>query len=190
MNQTNPAVKYGMIGAIILVVFGVAMQFIVLNALKKAAENPAQFSPLKVAGFSILTLLLIAGVYIFCIVKSMKDYRNLNPDYTYNNLVKQGLLATLIIGVVSSLFSYLYGYVIAPESREQTIELTKRIYEGMSQLSDDQREKMINQMENQDPIRQAITGLSITLALGLITSLISASVLKKKYNLNDPNQMR
>lgn len=190
MNQTNPAVKYGLIGAIILVVFGIAMQFIILDGLKKAAENPAQFSTMKVIGFSFLTLLLIAGVYIICIVKSMKDYRKLNTDYTYNDLVKQGLLATLLIAVVSSLFSYLYGYIIAPESREQTIELTKRIYENMSGISDEQREKMMEQLENQNPIRQAITGLAITLGLGLITSLISASVLKKKYNLNDPNQMR
>ena len=189
MKQTNPAVKYGLIGAIILVVFGLAMQYMILGTMKKAAENPGQFSPMKLLGFGILSIILIAGVYIFCIVKSMKDYRKLNPDYTYNSLVKQGLLATLIIAVVSSLFSYLYSYVIAPESREQIMEISKRVYEGMD-LPDDQKEKMIAQVENQDPVRQAITGIAITLCLGLITSLISASVLKKKYNLNDPNQMR
>lgn len=189
MNQTNPAVKYGLIGAVILVVFGVAMQFMMLNTMKSAAENPGQFSPLKLLGFGLISIILIAGVYIFCIVKSMKDYRKLDPDYTYNNLVKQGLLATLVIAVVSSLFSYLYGYVIAPESREQVIELSKRVYEGMS-IPDGQKEKMVAQLENQNPVRQAITGFAITLVLGLITSLISASVLKKKYDINSPNQMR
>jgi hypothetical protein len=189
MNQTNPAVKYGIIGAIILVAFGILMQFIILSTMKSAVNNPAQFSPMKILGFSLLSLLLIAGVYIVCIIKSMRDYRKLNPHYTYNNLVKQGLLATLIIAIVSSFFSYLYGYVIAPESREQVMELTKRVYEGMN-IPDNQKEKMMSQIENQNPLRQAITGLAITLILGLITSLISASILRKKYNLNDPNQMR
>jgi len=189
MNQTNPAVKYGLIGAIILVVFGVAMQFMLLSTMKTAAENPGQFSPMKLLGFGLLSIILIGGVYIFCIIKSMKDYRKINTDYTYSKLVQQGLLVTLIIAVISSLFSYLYSYVIAPESREQVMEISKRVYEGMN-IPDDQKEKMIAQVENQDPVRQAITGLAITLVLGLITSLISASVLKKKYNLNDPNQMR
>ena len=189
MKQTNPAVKYGMIGAVILVVFGIGVQLMLLSTMRKAAENPAAFSPMKFLGFSILSLLLIAGVYIFCIVRSMKDYRKLNPDYTYNNLVKQGLLATLIIAVVSSLCSYLYGYVIAPETRQEVIDLTKRIYEGMA-ISDEQKERAISQLEKQNPVRQMITGLAITLVLGLITSLISASVLKKKYDINNPNQMR
>ena len=190
MKQTNPAVKYGLIGAILLVVFGLAMQYLILNTMKKAAENPGSFSPMKFAGFGILMILLVGGVYVFCIVKSMKDYRKLNPDYTYNSLVKQGLLATLILAVVSGLVSYLYGYVIAPESREEALELTKRVYEGMSNITDEQRDKMMEQLENQNPVKQAITGLAIPLCFGLVTSLISASVLKKKYNLNDPNQMR
>lgn len=190
MNQTNPAVKYGMIGAIILVVFGVGIQLILLNSLRKGAENPASFSLLKLAGVQIISFLLIAGVYIFCIIRSMKDYRKLNPDYTYNSLVKQGLLATLIITVVSSLFSYLYGYLIAPESREEITDLMKRIFEGIPSMSDSQREKALSQLENQNPVRQMITGFAITLVLGLVTSLISASVLKKKYDLNSPNQMR
>jgi uncharacterized protein YacL len=189
MNQVNPAVKYGMIGAIILVILGIVMQMIILNSMKSAAENPVQFSPMKILGFSLLSLLLIGGVYIFCIIKSMKDYRKFYSEYTYNNLVKQGLLATLIIAVVSSFFSYLYGYVLASESREQIIELTKRIYEGID-MSNDQRDKAISQLENANPIRQAITGLGITLLLGLITSLISASVLKRKYDINNPNLMR
>jgi len=35
-----------------------------------------------------------------------------------------------------------------------------------------------------------ITGLAITLLFGMIISLISASILKKKYDINNPNQMR
>jgi O-antigen/teichoic acid export membrane protein len=190
MKQTNPAVKYGMMGAIILVVLGIGMQLMLLSSLRKGAENPAGFSFLKLAGVQIISFLLIAGVFIFCIVRSMKDYRKLNSDYTYNSLVKQGLLATLIITVVSSLFSYLYGYVIAPESREEITDLMKRIFEGAPSMTDAQREKALSQLENQNPVRQMITGFAITLVLGLVTSLISASVLKKKYDINNPNHIR
>lgn len=189
MKQTNPAVKYGIIGAVILVVMGVAMQFIVLGALRKGAVNPESFNMMKVLGFSILSLLMIAGIYITCIVKSMRDYRTLNPDYTYKNLVSQGLLATLILALVSTAFSYLYGYVIAPESRQEGLELSKQIYENLK-MPEEQREKMMEQIENQNPARQMVTGLAITLIFGLLTSLISASVLKKKYDINNPNQMR
>jgi len=142
MKQINPAVRYGIIGAVILVVLGIVMQFIILGSLKKGAANPESFNMMKVLGFSILSLLCIAGVYITCIVKSMKDYRKLNPDYSHKNLVSQGLLATLIIAVVSSLFSYLYGYVIAPESREQALNLTRQIYENIK-MSEEQREKTL-----------------------------------------------
>lgn len=190
MKQTNPAVKYGMIGGIILVVFGIVMQFVLLNSLRKGAEDPVNFNMLKLFGVQIISFLLIAGIYIFCIIRSMKDYRKLNPDYTYNSLVKQGLLATLIVAVVSTLFTILYGYVIAPESREEITDLLKRIFEGIPSMTDSQREKALSQLEKQNPVRQMITGFAITLVLGLVTSLISASVLKKKYDINSPNQMR
>ena len=189
MKQTNPAVKYGIIGSIILVVLGIVMQLLVLSSLKKGALNPESFNIMKVVGFSIMTLLIIGGVYVTCIVKSMKDYRLYNPEFTYKNLVGQGLTTTLIIAVVSSAFSYLYGYVIAPESREQALELTKQIYENLK-MSDEQRQKMMEQLENQNPVRQVITGIAITLIFGMLTSLISASILKKKYDFNNPNQMR
>lgn len=190
MKQPNPAVKWGLIGAIILVAFGIGIQLMVISSLRKGAENPTNFSFLKLFGVQIISFLLIGGVFIFCIIRSMKDHRKLNTDYTYNSLVKQGLLATLIITVVSSLFSYLYGYVIAPESRQEVTDLMKRIFDGSTQLSDEQKEKALSQLENQNPVRQMITSFAITLVVGLITSLISASVLKKKYDINNPNQMR
>ena len=57
-------------------------------------------------------------------------------------------------------------------------------------MSEEQRQKMMEQLENQNPVRQVITGIAITLIFGMLTSLISASFLKKKYDFNNPNQMR
>lgn len=188
MNQ-NPAIKYGLIGSVVLLVAGIAIQVIVFSYLKSAASDPEKFSFGKFILFGIISLLLIIGIYIVCIVKSMKDYRKINPDYTYRKLVGQGLLATLILVMVSTGFSYLYNGVIAPETKERTVELTKQIYQNMN-IPDDQKEKALDKLNDQDPVREVLTSVGLTLLLGMIVSLIAANSLNANARMNNPQQMR
>jgi O-antigen/teichoic acid export membrane protein len=188
MKKENPAIKYGLIGAILLVAIGIIMQLFVLSYLKKAASNPENFSMGKSMLVGILSLLLILGIFIFCIVKTQKDYRKINPEYTYRQLVGQGLLATLILVLVSTAISYLYNFVISPELKTQTVELTKQLYQNID-MPEDVREKALAKLDNQNPVRQLITSLGLSLLLGMIVTLISAMVLNRRNALNQ-NQMR
>jgi ABC-type phosphate/phosphonate transport system permease subunit len=119
------------------------------------------------------------AVFIICIVLAIKNYRKINPDYTYKKLAGHGLLTTLIISLVSTAFSLLYSQVIDPGARQKNIELTERVFENMN-MPEDQKEKQLERVRNQDPVKQAMTGTAITLFCGLIVSLIAASVLNKK----------
>ena len=181
---------YGLIGAAILIIISIGMQMYMLSYLKKTVDSAGTFSPMKFLIFPIITLLVIIAIYIICIIKAIKDYRKINPEYTYRNLMGQGLLVTLIITFVSTAFSLLYSQIIDPDSRQKGIDLTIQLYENMN-MPDDQKEKMIEQIENQNPVRQAITSVAITLIFGLIVSLISASVLNKrgKSLSNNPNNL-
>ena len=179
MKKQNPAVVYGLIGAAILIVFGLVMQMYMTSSMKKIVDSGDSVSPFKFLGFAIISFLVIVAVYIFCIIKTIKEYRKVNPQYTYKKLVGQGLLATLLIAVVSTAFSILYSQVIDPGAMKKNIELTEKIFDNMS-MPEEQKEKALEGVRNQNPVRQAMTSLGLTLFCGLIVTLISASVLNKR----------
>jgi hypothetical protein len=179
MKKQNPAVVYGLIGAAILIVYGLVAQMMITSTMQKAVDAGVSMSPFKFLWFGILSFLLIVGVYLFCIIKSMRDYRKTNPDYTYRKLVVHGLLTTLILALVSTAFSLLYSQVIDPGAMKKNIALTEKVFENMN-MPDEQKEKALEGIRNQDPVRQAVKSLAITLVCGLIVTLITASVLNKK----------
>jgi len=187
MKKQNPALIYGLIGAAILIVFGLAMQMY-MTSMQKAVDSGESFNFLKFIGVGILSFLIIAGVYIFCIIKSMKEYRKINPDYTYRKLVGYGLFATLVIAIVSTAFTLLYSQVIDPGAAKKSVVLAEKLIEN-SNMPDDQKEKALEgaRKQNQDPVRQTITSLAITLFCGLIVSLIAGAVLNKRGKEFTPN---
>jgi hypothetical protein len=182
MKKQNPALVYGLIGAAILIIFGIVVQMYIFSTLKKAVDVGGHFSAFTFLGISILTICVAIAVYLFVIIKSIRDYRKINPNYQYRQLVGHGLLATFIIAVVSTAFSLLYSTVIDPDSRGKTVEMSKQLVENTNSIPDDQKEKIIDRInsQNQSPLRQATTGLAIALVFGLIVSLIAGSVLNKK----------
>ena len=181
MKKQNPALIYGLIGGAIIIVFGLVMQMYMTSTMQKAVDSGESFNFMKLLGVGIISFLLIAGVYIFCIVKSMKDYRKINPEYTYGKLVGYGLFTTLIIAVVSTIFTLLYSQVIDPGASKKSLALSEKLIEN-STMPDDQKEKALDRikMQNENPGRQIITSTGITLICGLIVSLIAAAVLNKK----------
>ena len=181
MKKQNPALIYGLIGGAIIIVFSLVMQMYMTSTMQKAVDSGESFNFMKLLGVGIISFLLIAGVYIFCIVKSMKDYRKINPEYTYGKLVGYGLFTTLIIVVVSTIFTLLYSQVIDPGATKKSLALSEKLIEN-STMPEDQKEKALDRikMQNENPGRQIITSTGITLICGLIVSLIAAAVLNKK----------
>ncbi len=181
MKKQNPALTYGLIGAAIVIVFGLIMQMYMTSTMQKAVDSGESFNFMKLLGVGIISFLVIAGVYIFCISKSMKDYRKVNTEYTYGKLVGYGLFTTLIIAVVSTLFTLLYSQVIDPGATKKSLALSEKLIEN-SNMPEEQREKALDRikMQNENPMRQTITSLGITLFCGLIVSLIAGAVLNKR----------
>jgi ABC-type antimicrobial peptide transport system permease subunit len=181
MKKQNPALIYGLIGGAIIIVFGLVIQMYMTSTMQKAVDSGESFNFMKLLGVGIISFLLIAAVYIFCIVKSMKDYRKINPEYTYGKLVGYGLFTTLIIAVVSTIFTLIYSQVIDPGATKKSLALSEKLIEN-SNMPDDQKEKALDRikMQNENPGRQIITSTGITLICGLIVSLIAAAVLNKR----------
>lgn len=179
MKKQNSALVYGLIGAAIIIILGLVMQMYINSSMEKALAKGDAISPFKFLGVGIISFLIIAGIYIFCIIKTIKDHKNSTPEYTYGSLVRQGLLVTLIIAAVSTGFSLLYSEVIDPGARKKSIELTEKVLDNMN-IPDDQKDKALQRVKDQSPVRQAVTGLGITLICGLIVSLITASVVNKR----------
>jgi multisubunit Na+/H+ antiporter MnhB subunit len=181
MKKQNPALIYGLIGGAIVIVFGLVMQMYMTSTMQKAVDSGESFNFMKLLGVGIISFLVIAGVYIFCIVKSMKDYRKINTEYTYGKLVGYGLFTTLVIAVVSTIFTLLYSQVIDPGATKKSLALSEKLIENAS-MPEDQKEKALERikMQNENPVRQTITSVGITLICGLIVSLIAAAVLNKR----------
>ena len=181
MKKQNPALIYGLIGGAIIIVVTLVSQMYMMSMMQKAVDKGESFNFLKLIGIGFVILLLVAAVYIFCIIKSMKDYRKINPAYTYGKLVGYGLITTLIIAVVSSAFTLLYSQVIDPGATKKGTELYEKLIDNSS-LSDKDKEKALEGMkaQSQDPVRQTVKSLAITLCCGLIVSLITGAVLNKK----------
>jgi hypothetical protein len=189
MKKQNPALQYGLIGAFILIICTILSQMYIMSYLRRHVDDPSGFSLFTFAGISILTFVVVIGVFIFCIVKTMRSYRKINPAFTYGKLVGQGLLTTLIIAVVSLIFGILYNKVIDPNAQKKSLEMMETIFENINMPNKDQ---VLDRMRNQNPTRQAITGLSVTLVVGMIISFISAGVLNRKPEefSNNPNELR
>ena len=179
--KKNPAIVYGLIGAAILIVLGLVTQMYITSVMEKAVARGESVSFMKFISVGIISFLIIVGVYIFCIIKSMKDYRKVTPDYTYGKLVGHGLLCTLVLALVSTGFTLLYSQVIDPGAAKKNLELTEKVFDN-TDMADEDKEKALKGIREQseNPGRQAVTGLAITLFCGLIVSLITASVLNKK----------
>ena len=181
MKKQNPALIYGLIGGAIIIVFGLVMQMYMTSTMQKAVDSGESFNFMKLLGVGIISFLVIAGVYIFCIAKSMKDYRKINTQYTYGKLAGYGLFTTLIIAVVSTIFTLLYSQVIDPGATKKSLALSEKLIENAN-MPEDQKEKALDRikMQNENPVRQTITSVGITLICGLIVSLIAAAVLNKR----------
>ena len=118
-----------------------------------------------------------AGV-VYAIYGFRKEYNN--DIISYNKALKFGVFVSLIIGLVSSVFSFLYTHYINPELLEIGKQMAEErlIERGMS---DEMIEMALKQQEKfQKPVFLIIIGTIVTTLIGTIISLIAASILKKE----------
>ena len=161
----NIALKWGMIGSAIFIIYGLAQYLM---------------GPIFNQGLStVVSLAVLTGV----IVMAIKTYKDETGGYaTYGQGLGAGLLTSLVIGVITLVWTFLLYDVIAPDFKETILEVaTDRMREKQG-MDDDQIEQIMEQAAFFFSTTWfAIVGLVGTVIMGLIISLITAAIMK-----NDP----
>ncbi|WP_461489536.1 DUF4199 domain-containing protein [Pontibacter sp. HJ8] len=159
-SVTSVALKYGLIGALISVVFTAVLLI----------------AGIDVSGWigSLGYLILIGAM-----VMAMKDYKKQNYGYmSYGQGLGLGTLVSLAFGVLGGLFMFVYTSFIDPDFRtnmmdKQRIELEER---GMD---DEQIEQAISMGESfSSPVMMFVWSIVGYLVIGFIISLVVSAIMK------------
>lgn len=127
----------------------------------------------QVAGFVIPLAGIAYAIYGF-----RKEYNN--NIISYQKALGFGVLVAVIVGLVTSVFSFLYTHYINPELLEIGKQMAEErlIKRGMS---DEMIEQAMKTQERfQTPVWAITMGTLFTTLIGTIFSLIAAAFLKKE----------
>jgi len=178
-NKTNPllisSMTYGLYLGIVMVIYSLLLFF--LNV--------------KPIGFTLPILLSLVSLAIafFGIFLSTKKVRNevLGGEMTFGQGILIGLVVIFVASVISAIYVYIQSTIIDPDYMKNILEAQKEwMYEFMSSkgVSEEQIEKAIEgidaKMNEMNPLKTAITSIVSSTILGLIISLITSAILKKK----------
>ncbi|BDX38536.1 hypothetical protein CYCD_18910 [Tenuifilaceae bacterium CYCD] len=178
-NKTNPllisSMTYGLYLGIIMVIYSLLLFF--LNV--------------KPIGFTLPILLSLVSLAIafFGIFLSTKKVRNdvLGGEMTFGQGILIGLVVIFVASVISAIYVYIQSTIIDPDYMKNILEAQKEwMYEFMSGkgVSEEQIEKAIEgidaKMNEMNPVKTAITSIVSSTIFGLIISLITSAILKKK----------
>lgn len=137
-----------------------------------------------VAGFSVskanrwLGFAILIGAIIYSIYGYRKEY--LDNQITYGQAFGFGVFVSFLVGLLSSTVSYLYTHYVSPELLEQGRIMAEEMMIKRG-LSDAQIERgLANQTKFDNLPFIVATGTIVTTLIGLITSAIAASFLKKE----------
>jgi hypothetical protein len=153
--------RYGLIVALIIVVYSLILQFTGL-----AMNRPLGF---------LVYAILIAGIYMAHIAfkKDGDGYMSLGQG------IGIGMWITLVAGVISSVFSFLYVKFVDDSMIQTAMDeaMTQMEERGMS---DDQIDQAMNITEKfMQPGALLVIGLISMLIVGFILSLIVSAITKK-----------
>ncbi len=121
---------------------------------------------------------LIPIVFIFLGLKFYKEKENAGI-LKYGQGVGLGVLISLVGGVVSSIFTYIYFVFIDPAKHTEMLAIVqeKQLEAGVPAEQLEQMDGMMSAMMS--PIAMALFGIIGALIGGLIISLIISAILKK-----------
>lgn len=160
-SVASVALKYGLVGALIGVVYSLILMVTNLNT------NP---------WLSSLSYVILIGT----IVVAMQQYKKNNYGYmSYGQGLGIGTLVAAMFGILNSIFVYIYSTFVDPNFMEnvmeqQRIELENR---GMSDEQIDQALAMSEQFTS--PGLMVVWGILGFIISGFIISLIISAIMKK-----------
>lgn len=161
------AVKQGLIIGVIIIILSLV-------------SNLAGLSTNVMASL-VLTFLMVVlyAAAAFMAVKSHRDH-DLGGTITFGRAFITGLVAALVAGLMTSVFSIVYVQFIDPGSVQDAIDASMEMMEKFG-LDEDQidaaRESALESATN--PLMILINGTGLAFFFGAIGSLISAAVLKQ-----------
>lgn len=156
---TTPVVK-GLIISLILIVFGLALQF------SGQAGNQGLGS--------IQYLILLGGIVWACISYA----KQMDHNVTFGNVFAHGFKTTAVVTVITVIYSVIALKFLFPEMMDLALEKTREELEKNS-MSDEQMEQTL-EMTTKFFLPFAIAGIVVFfLIVGCIASLIGAGVAKK-----------
>ena len=161
VTTSSVAVRYGVLTGLVSIIFA----FVIL-ATGQLTNTPLQFVGL---------IIPIVGIYL-----AHKAFKGQNGGYmSYGQGLGIGTLLSVISGVISVAFNYLYKEFIDPELSKQILEQTRAKLEQGGNMSDAQIDQAmsISSKFSSGPISLVI-GLLSSIILGVVISLIVAAFTK------------
>jgi uncharacterized protein DUF4199 len=165
------AQKYGLIGALILIVAGLAMN---LAGLVDYANQGG-------TGNTIASILQY-GIMITVVVLAIKTHRDddLGGYITLGRSLGVGTLTGLILGIITAIWAYIYFGFIDPSLVEQIREVAhdKALEGGTTEEQLEQAAGIMNFFTS--PAFFAIASLIGSILVSFVVSLIGGAVMKKE----------
>ena len=164
------ALRYGLIGGLVLIAIGLVMQ---LSGLVDPTDLDKPTN--KIA--NILNYVIFAALAVLAI----KAYRDANGGFvTFGKAFTVGILTMLVVAAITLVWSYVYFALIEPDLLEGIQDAAKEQMidqRGMSEEDADQAMGMMSWMWN--PVMMSVMAALGTVFAGLIISLIVAAIMKK-----------
>jgi hypothetical protein len=164
----NIAAKWAVIYTITSIIIVYIFQFTGVNMTT---------SPLRFVSyiFSIAFLLL-----------AQKEYKDeLGGFMTFGQGFMVGFVSSVIVGVLSAIFIYIYFSFLSPQMWEQILASTREQMEAKGNLSTDQIDQAMTITTKYGVIITAVVTIFASPFMGAIISLIGAAIFKKERSIED-----
>ncbi len=170
METKNHALKYGLIGGLLLVAISLLMDLL-------GFSDPAN------RGTNWLVTVISIAVFVWALFTAIRSERaDRGGAINFGGAFKVAFTTTLIIAVISAIYMFVYVSFINPDIMEQAREMAMENLASQG-FSDEMIEEQMAMMENMmSPAMMTLWGFLGNLIMGIIISLIGAAVLKKESN--------
>ena len=165
----NTAVRYGVIGGLIFIIYGMIANFTGFNR------------PSAGIGAMVLNFLIFIGLYVGIQVAAIKKHRDeeLGGAIQFGRAFMVGIVVAVIAGIISAVFNYFYMTVIDPDMLSTMVEEMEVMYERMG-MSESQIEAAMEQIRTGfEPTKMFVQGIIMSVIMGGIVALIVAAIMKK-----------
>lgn len=169
------ALRYGLIGGLILVVWGLIAQMSGLADPCKAMEGGSNSILI-----GLISMVVLLGVSALIGVLAIRQHTTeLGGFITFGRAFVVALVALIVAGVVSGLFNVLYTTVVDPGFSERVMACMEAQYEAQG-LDQDAIDTAMGFMKiAYNPFLQIVTSIFTSAFFAAIIGLILAAIMKK-----------